>query len=402
MQKNNYTILYAEDEDITRANVAKSLEMECENVIQARDGQEAYELYVKYMPDMIITDIEMPKMDGLELIEKIRTKDTYIPIIVISAYSDKKKLFSAIRLNIVDYIVKPVSRASFREVLKIGFDKIKQNKKIDIAAYDKLSEAVLIFDNQNTIVACNEATIKMFGYDFKDDMLGFSAYSLVSSLHKHKIDEANQNDIYVNNEIYLTKKDSTIFMAKTQSKFSAIDSRKVRIVSVIDLSETIKYHILDHLTSLPTRKTLELDFTNLMQTCKVKKESACAIFVDIDNFKTINDSLGHQFGDRVIKCIANILIIGVRKSDIVVRWGGDEFLILLFDTPLFQAKKVALSLRKEVNKLSIDGYNNFTCSFGLDAIKTKDTLAKVTSRIDEALFEAKRVSKNCVIEYSSI
>lgn len=273
-------------------------------------------------------------------------------------------------------------------------------QKIYIAAYDELSESVIIFNKENKIIGCNWASVKMFAYRHKEEMLNLSAYSLVYSSHKSRVDSAISNQVYVNKEIYLLRKDRTIFMAKTQSKFSNINSQIVRIVSIIDLSQTIKEHALDSLTSLQTRKTLELDFNNMMREYKLGNKNACAIFVDIDNFKLINDTLGHQFGDTVLKAISKILTSGVRKSDLVIRWGGDEFLLLLLDAEIKEAKKIALQLRNKINNLSLDGYADFTCSFGLDVIKKNDTIDKVTNRIDEALLKAKKSLKNCVVEYT--
>ena len=125
MQTNDYTILYVEDEDGTRINMAKSMRLKCKDVYEAKDGLEAYKLYNEKKPDLIITDLQMPNMGGLEFIEKIRESDKNIPIIVISAFSDRDKQLQVEELDIVEYVVKPISRASLKEILALGFSKIK-------------------------------------------------------------------------------------------------------------------------------------------------------------------------------------------------------------------------------------------------------------------------------------
>ena len=124
MEKENYTLLYVEDEDGTRINIAKSLRLRYKEVLEAKDGEEAYRLYKEFKVDLIITDLQMPKMDGVELIKKIRLEDNRTPIVVISAYSDREKLEEVSQMNIVEYAIKPLSRARLKEVLKRGLQNI--------------------------------------------------------------------------------------------------------------------------------------------------------------------------------------------------------------------------------------------------------------------------------------
>ncbi len=124
MEKENYTLLYVEDEDGTRINIAKSLRLRYKEVLEAKDGEEAYKLYKEFNVDLIITDLQMPKMDGVELIKKIRLADNRTPIVVISAYSDREKLEEVSQLNIVEYAIKPLSRAKLKELLQRGLQNI--------------------------------------------------------------------------------------------------------------------------------------------------------------------------------------------------------------------------------------------------------------------------------------
>jgi len=400
MAKNNYTVLYAEDEAGVRENIAQSLRYKCENVIEAVDGEDAYNLYKEKHPDIIITDIQMPKMNGLELIEKIRKTDSEIPIVVLSAHTEKDKLLQAIKFNLTDYIVKPITRSSLRVAVDNAFSKLDKKHFIDMKVYNDLLESIIIFDEDNNILECNNAALELFEYDEKEDMIGLSAYDIALDTQEDKINESRKNHISIHNEIYLQKSDKTIFMAKTQSKATTINTKKVRVVSIVNLSDVIKMHMLDSLTTLLTRKTLELDFKNIMKKHSIDKEGVSALFIDIDNFKSVNDTYGHQVGDELIKKVASTLLKGVRASDLVVRWGGDEFMIILLNTNMAQTRTIAQNLRENISKIEIESKRMITCSFGIDAIKEDDTLEDVTGRIDSALLSAKRGSKNCVIEYS--
>jgi DNA-binding response OmpR family regulator len=113
----NSSILLAEDEKVVRESFKKLLELYVATVYIAKDGQEAYELYKKFHPDIIITDVKMPKMNGIELIKKIRESDQKTPIIVTSAYTDQNYLLESIKLSLVEYVVKPMKESDLNRVL---------------------------------------------------------------------------------------------------------------------------------------------------------------------------------------------------------------------------------------------------------------------------------------------
>lgn len=266
------------------------------------------------------------------------------------------------------------------------------------AFYDDFMESIVMFDSLNNIIYANNETVKMFACNNKDEMLGRSIYSLALESEKHIIDEALKHDRYINHKIYLVRRNGTIFIARTQAKNSVINNVKSRIVTIIDIS--VKHCTLNTLTSLKTRERLDVKFNNLMQNLQQSNESTGAIFVDINNFKQVNDLLYHRFRDDVIKNISDILVSDSRNSDVVVRWGGEEFLILLFDISLSQLQKIAERLRAKINNMIINEHYTFSYSFGIDMIKKDDTLSKVIHRIDKALTNTKSGSGNKVIQYS--
>lgn len=144
------TILLVEDEEEIREDLALFLEYSNYKILQASNGSDAYQCYLDNPIDLIITDIEMPKMNGLELVEKIRQREDDIPILIISGYSDKDKLLRAIKLNLVDYIIKPFTQKSI------------------------LSHIEEIFTKQESkILEANESivTIKSYSFDFSSHLV---------------------------------------------------------------------------------------------------------------------------------------------------------------------------------------------------------------------------------------
>lgn len=123
--KKNYCLVYAEDDEKIRNGYINFLNMEFEKVYGAKNGEEAYKLYKQHSPDIVILDINMPIMDGLQVAKKIREKDDKTKIVMLTAYSDKGKLLQAIELNLFKYLIKPVSTFEFRDVLFSIVDNIE-------------------------------------------------------------------------------------------------------------------------------------------------------------------------------------------------------------------------------------------------------------------------------------
>ena len=125
---NDISILIAEDEKQLLNSMVEYLELFFEKVYTAEDGLSAYEIYENQKPDIIITDINMPRLDGLSMIEKIRKKDLKTKIIITTAHSEKEKLMQAIELHLVKYLVKPVQSDELKELLLSLVDELRQKK----------------------------------------------------------------------------------------------------------------------------------------------------------------------------------------------------------------------------------------------------------------------------------
>jgi diguanylate cyclase (GGDEF)-like protein/PAS domain S-box-containing protein len=150
----------------------------------------------------------------------------------------------------------------------------------------------------------------------------------------------------------------------------------------------------DKLTKLLNRHAGIKMFENLLHQAQRYGLSFSLLMLDMDNFKKINDELGHLVGDLVLREVAKAIKKGIRKSDIAIRWGGEEFLLLLPHTadPLPVGEKI----RKLINAISIDGYGPLSVSVGATTYREGDTIDSMIQRADSALYSAKRKGKNRV------
>jgi len=152
----------------------------------------------------------------------------------------------------------------------------------------------------------------------------------------------------------------------------------------------------DALTGLYNRYAINSFFKHKIDEAKRYNKPLSIIFCDIDFFKKINDTYGHDIGDYVLKNIATILKNHLRSSDISARWGGEEFLVFLPETPLHEAQKIAQKLRKIIEDSLFSSVETVTCSFGVTELRKEEDADSFLKRVDELLYRAKENGRNRV------
>jgi len=184
----------------------------------------------------------------------------------------------------------------------------------------------------------------------------------------------------------------------------------ILILSIISLTLLFMVRRYKELLKVLNKKKYVNGLTNVfrreymipyLKTLKQNKIKTVLLFIDIDKFKEINDKYGHDIGDEVLKRVVEILYNSIRTrrvdlSDTIIRWGGDEFLIILTDIKLKNALKVAERIRKLVNQTKIKDFN-LSISIGIIEFVSLRGLVK---KLDKVLYKAKKLGGNrvCILE----
>lgn len=153
----------------------------------------------------------------------------------------------------------------------------------------------------------------------------------------------------------------------------------------------------DTLTGIYNRTYFIEDLKNKMSQAARNNSALSLILLDLDHFKNINDEYGHMNGDIVLKSVASMLEESLRKSDVVCRWGGEEFIVLLPDTEIEMAGAVAEKLRVSTASLKFEGMRGVTASFGVTQVNDADTDVSLFRRLDNSLYLAKLTGRNKVV-----
>ncbi len=176
------------------------------------------------------------------------------------------------------------------------------------------------------------------------------------------------------------------------------ERRIAELQQELERASTLVRH--DQLTGALNRRGLEEAFEKEVGRAQRRQSALCVALLDIDNFKRLNDSLGHDAGDAALIHLATVIRETMRPQDTVARFGGEEFIILLPETPVEDAQTAVVRLQRELTR-RIFLHNNdrqlITFSAGVTDVRPGDTQASVTKRADEAMYAAKQAGKNRVL-----
>jgi diguanylate cyclase (GGDEF)-like protein len=301
------TIVVADDEPVNRQLIQRRLEREGYRVLTARDGGEAVRLTREELPDLVILDVMMPEMDGMDACRLIkedeRTRD--IPVIFLSARDETEMKVSGLGLGADDYISKP-----------------------------------------------------------------FEAAELVARVHV-RIRLKRERD-----------------QLRTSAEEASVRAEEAQERAMKDaLTGLLNRHALTHTLA---RESAEARRYNRPLSC---------LMVDLDSFKTINDTYGHATGDLVLRQIAAVLREAVRGTDTVFRYGGEEFLVLLPETDLNGAGALGEKIRAAAEGRFFGGSSRpfgLTLSVGVASLSDEESGSDMVARADMALYRAKKRGRNRV------
>jgi len=198
--------------------------------------------------------------------------------------------------------------------------------------------------------------------------------------------------IIVENELshFNQKLDSTV-----KERTSELEQRNNELQEMSSLMR--KFAHTDSLTGLDNRRAAEKKISAYLKRYSVVFKPFALAILDIDHFKMVNDNFGHQVGDKVLKEIAITLTGSLRPSDHIYRWGGEEFLIALSETPHSEILVILNRLVDNISKINVDKVGMITASIGISQLIKGDCFDTIIKRADDALYQAKDTGRNKVV-----
>lgn len=323
-------------------------------------------------------------------------------------FSEMSKSLYRSQKTIKTYATKLESKVELRtqelQKNKNELEAVNENMKKHLDIIDKYV-ITSSTDLDGIITDVSEAFCKISGYK-KEELIGKKHDILrhpdtPESLYEELWDTITKGKNW-QGEIKNRKKDGSYYwvdaiVAPIFDKEGNIEGYNSIRQDITDRKKAEKLSITDPLTKIYNRIHLEESFKEEINIAKRYRMNFSVILLDIDHFKEVNDTYGHDVGDEVLMDLVAILQKNIRATDILGRWGGEEFLIILPQTNLSEAGRLAEKLRIQIQKHEFHRVGSQTCSFGISGFKDDDESSKnIIKRADNALYDAKHFGRNCV------
>jgi len=420
-------LLIVEDVASMRQLYRAILEQANYEVCEAADYDQAVALMDRSI-DLALMDIRLGGKSGIEVLKNARRLFPDCPVIMVSAYANKTNAINALRDGAVDYLEKPVNphellhvvdrwlsyRTLRRENIRLREEQEFHHELRDSEArYRYLVEAIpdaIIVQCENRIVFANPASAKIFRAQDIDALIGKPLMELVPPKNQGplalRVEQViEENCPALQTEERLKRLDGELFDAEISmmpTDFQGNPAIQTIIRDVTDRKQVEKHleHLahIDLVTNLPNRSLFLDRLEQSLAQAKRHNQKLAILFLDLDRFKIINDTLGHEFGDQVLKTVASRLAGCVRDMDTVARYAGDEYILTLMDVE--GAQGAALVAQKLLDALAQPHHLNGTdqiigASIGIsiypmDGERSEDLI----NRADQALYLAKENGRN--------
>ncbi len=408
-------ILIVDDNKDLADSLSDILNAEGYRCATAYSAESAFRTAKTLAPHIALLDIKLGQSNGANLIAPLKTLDECMVCIMMTAFSDRRSSVAAVRAGADDFLYKPLHPDELIRILDRAIDRyglisqrrraaatLRANEAYLKSVLDNVADGIVTADSAGTIASINTAAIRMFGYR-ADEIVGKNFDLLmpisapparVSGARPRSYNAAGAGDLRGQ------RKDGSRF--PIDLAVSEVDSVKGRMsVAVIrDItqrreSESQLLHMANHdaLTALPNRAHLLDRLQRLIARAGRSNIPFGVLFLDLDRFKLVNDSVGHGIGDAVLKIVAARLVECVRDDDTVARLGGDEFVVALAEVESpDRAANVAERIRRAINEpMMIEGREVFIgtsigiCLYPRDGTEVEALLKNA----DSAMYRAK-------------
>ncbi|MES9956869.1 MAG: diguanylate cyclase [Sedimenticola sp.] len=413
------SLLYVEDDADIRSRMAVFLERRIGQLLVAENGEQGLELFHAHKPDMVITDILMPVMDGLQMARTIRQVDPNIPIIITTAHNEEHYFLSSIELGIDRYVPKPIDPhflmtaiEKCSRLLQRQREEERANRYVHFLLDGQPNFLLVTTDGELEYV--NRAFWRFLGFETMESFqqadpdLGGVMITPdgrpLNELGDWQTLLADREQpipiIYLSQGLKRKEERNQVPFAVTVSAFEEQRRLMFSFLDITDIGHEIEslriQAYTDTLTGTCNRARLGGVLNAEIQRAQRHLLPLSIILCDIDHFKRVNDTHGHQAGDDVLQGFSRLIQENIRAEDVVARWGGEEFMIVCPQTDLEQSRRLSEKLCRVLAEHVFPGIGHITCSFGVAQCQPEDDTRTLTGRADKALYEAKSRGRNRV------
>ncbi|QDX80310.1 hypothetical protein B9N43_02935 [Denitratisoma sp. DHT3] len=270
----------------------------------------------------------------------------------------------------------------------------------------RTGDALHILDTENRLVEASDSFYRMLGYD-RHELAGAHASTWTTYPSDSSRDQAHLDERAGTFQTQYRRKDGSLLDVELTAHALELDGKSLISLSARDISERTRAEeeirrlaFYDTLTGLPNRRLLLEQLGKALAQAKRYSRSMAVMFLDLDRFKNINDTLGHDVGDELLKVVGSRLTQSIRAGDTVARQGGDEFVIILTEISHphdaeVVARKIIDALAKPVMLLGHERHTSTSIGIAVFPVSGSDDMTELMKKADIAMYEAKQAGRNC-------
>lgn len=453
------TVLAVDDNATIRKAISLRLGAKGFDVVTAQDGIQALDMLEDRIFDLMLLDLQMPQMRGDEVLRRVRDRysATELPVIMLASSREKTDINRTLDLGANDYIVKPgdmpVLLARIRTQLALRdtvaqlrehsnlmrdifsdtvsgceakkpmyqadtdtlLDKIDTSYRVPFdVLHDNTPTICLTINQDGTILHTNRFGARALGYR-TFELIDRSILDLYVTEDRKSASDAIAAAINIPGRVHRwdirqIKKDHEVVWMRNTARAVKHGVETMVLVTCEDIDDTYKLNDMlsfqqrhDDLTGLANRKTFERRLTRVIESAHSENTEHTLAVVDLDQFKLINDTCGHEAGDELLRQISKLLANILRKRDTLARIGGDEFAVLIEDCDSKGANSATEALRRAIETYDFEWegrHYELSASVGVVPINQQcESTASALSMADTACYAAKESGRNTIHTY---
>ena len=413
-------ILIVDDDIDVIQSLVDVLEIEnsC-HVESATNSSSLAQLLKRFRPDIAILDIKVGNENGLDYIPILRRSNPKMCCIMMTAYRDVNYAIDALRAGANEFLLKPIDPDKFLSLIDSVVD--MQREEVDKENTNQLNQTILnqtpglifILSAKGACLEASQSAVLLAGMTRKD-IIGMLFSEIIPWASKSDNALSEFNDVLrivakgelVGIEAHTKDSDGKESWYEFSFKPIMDDNGSVSLI-IVEGHDCTKFkrvetHLTqlankDALTGLPNRKSLDEFLMKVISHARFQKSGAAVLFVDLDGFKHINDTLGHAKGDEVLISVSQAIKKCLRGDDIVARIGGDEFVVVMQSVrDSAKVKTAAQRILTTIHQVTeMDGGESISASIGVSLYPIHaETPSQLIRNSDEAMYIAKRNGKN--------
>ncbi|ADH86315.1 putative bifunctional diguanylate cyclase/phosphodiesterase [Desulfurivibrio alkaliphilus] len=441
-------ILVVDDRRLDRESLVELLRAYDYQVTGVADGDQAREHVNTHRTDLVLVDMVMPQKDGIEVLRELKLLHPELEVILITAYATLEKAVAGLREGAYDFLTKPCptdtliaavervrEKKKLQWIIESAEERLRRSEYFFHAILESLGEAVVVIGRDMRIISANQGYRHQTGRE-DEEIIGRHCYEIShgysrpcwleeegcvcavircfqdgshhTAIHTHRDKEGNP--IYVETNAYpLRPGDGQMIYAAVETIRDITELKLMEEEKQRKEVEVYRLAFYDPLTGLPNRRLLLDRLGQAFAASERTGQHGALLFLDLDRFKNINDTRGHQAGDLILREAARRLRATVREDDTVSRQGGDEFVVLLQylatddATAIKQAGRVAEKIRLALSKPFQFSECQGDCRFHLSAsigvtlfVGHQLSAEDLFKYADTAMYQAKQAGRDTV------